>query len=438
MLRLASSVDVRARGVRGVQTDFALRGANFGQMLVLVDGVRLNDAQSGHHNGDIPVPLDAVERIEILHGAGSSLFGADAFGGTVNVITRRGASTPGLRGAGRKLRPRGRQRAGGLRARRAVSRRCAVSADRSSGFMYDRDFETVLARSRTALGRTAVSRRVPAEGVRREQLLRQRAVARVDQPDAGRRRPSLGRASGLERRGQRVVPHARRSVSLQPDDPGSSPTTAIARTRVHRRHDGHAPRLGGERLADAGRRGRRRLDPLDEPGRPRPRPRQRLRRVAAGLRRRARRSTPRCASIATTSSARPGVRRSASAGGRPSVAASARVGGPRVPRADVHRALLLGSGEPGRVRKWGRKRLVRRGRRGPVLPAAWVLQATVFGRADDDVIDWLRPTAAERWRTYNMRDVEHARRRGRRAQELCRRRVGACVVHRPRWSTRPR
>src|SRR5688572_15282312 len=90
VLRLVASVDVRARGIRGVQTDFAVRGANFGQMLVLVDGVRLNDAQSGHHNGDIPVPLDAVERIEILYGPGSSLFGADAFGGTVNVITRKG------------------------------------------------------------------------------------------------------------------------------------------------------------------------------------------------------------------------------------------------------------------------------------------------------------------------------------------------------------
>ena len=85
VLRLASSVDIRARGERGVQTDFAVRGANFGQMLVLIDGVRLNDAQSGHHNGDIPVPLDAVERIEVLYGPGSSLFGADAFGGTVNT-----------------------------------------------------------------------------------------------------------------------------------------------------------------------------------------------------------------------------------------------------------------------------------------------------------------------------------------------------------------
>src|SRR4030095_5027988 len=93
VLRLTASVDVRARGERGVQTDFAVRGANFGQMLVLVDGVRLNDAQSGHHNGDIPVPLDAVERIEVLSGPGSSIFGADAFGGTVNIITRHAPAT---------------------------------------------------------------------------------------------------------------------------------------------------------------------------------------------------------------------------------------------------------------------------------------------------------------------------------------------------------
>ena len=96
VLRLLSSVDVRARGTRGVQTDFSLRGASFGQTLVLVDGQRLNDAQSGHHNGDIPVPLESVDRIEVLYGAGSSLFGADALGGTINIITRRESAVPRL------------------------------------------------------------------------------------------------------------------------------------------------------------------------------------------------------------------------------------------------------------------------------------------------------------------------------------------------------
>ena len=151
VLRLASSVDVRMRGVRGVQSDFAVRGATFGQMLVLVDGVRLNDAQSGHHNGDIPVPLDAVERIEVLYGPGSSLFGADAFGGTVNVITRRSAESPSLLVQGGSFGlASGRGQVGFERG--AVRESLAVSADRSSGFMYDRDFRTTTARSQTALG----------------------------------------------------------------------------------------------------------------------------------------------------------------------------------------------------------------------------------------------------------------------------------------------
>ena len=54
---------MRARGPRDVQADLSIRGATFGQQLVLVDGVRLNDAQSGHHNSEFPVPLAALDRI---------------------------------------------------------------------------------------------------------------------------------------------------------------------------------------------------------------------------------------------------------------------------------------------------------------------------------------------------------------------------------------
>ena len=151
VLRLASSVDVRARGERGVQTDFAVRGANFGQMLVLVDGVRLNDAQSGHHNGDIPVPLDAIERIEVLHGPGSSLFGADAVGGTLNVITRRSAGPPSATlEAGSFGFVAGRGQAGIERG--AVKQTVTASAERSGGFMFARDFKTANVSSRTSFG----------------------------------------------------------------------------------------------------------------------------------------------------------------------------------------------------------------------------------------------------------------------------------------------
>ena len=66
--RLVSTIDVRARGPRDVQTDFSVRGSTFGQNLVLLDGLRLNNSQSGHHNGEIPIAPGAIERIEVAHG----------------------------------------------------------------------------------------------------------------------------------------------------------------------------------------------------------------------------------------------------------------------------------------------------------------------------------------------------------------------------------
>jgi len=152
-LRLAAGIEVRARGPLGVQTDFAVRGASFGQTAVLVDGVRLNDAQSGHHNGDIPVRLDDVERIEVLYGPGSSLYGADAFGGVINIITRRPASGGRARleagGFGTVAAGAG----AGLTAGQA---RIALGIDaaHSSGFADDRDFRTVTASAQVDIGKT--------------------------------------------------------------------------------------------------------------------------------------------------------------------------------------------------------------------------------------------------------------------------------------------
>ncbi|MGE0041596.1 MAG: TonB-dependent receptor plug domain-containing protein [Vicinamibacterales bacterium] len=147
VLRLAAGIDVRARGEAGVQTDFALRGAQFGQTLVLVDGQRLNDAQSGHHNGDIPVPLAAIERIEILRGPGSSVHGADAFGGTINVITRAAAVRPTVTVTA------GEYGAAAVAAAASLGSRgqhlLAGEVSHSDGFTADRDYDiaTVSARS---------------------------------------------------------------------------------------------------------------------------------------------------------------------------------------------------------------------------------------------------------------------------------------------------
>ena len=87
-LDLDSSVQVQSRAPNGVQGDISIRGGSFAQTLVMLNGIRLSDAQSAHHNFDIPVPLDAIERVEVLRGSGSTLYGSEAVGGVINVVTR--------------------------------------------------------------------------------------------------------------------------------------------------------------------------------------------------------------------------------------------------------------------------------------------------------------------------------------------------------------
>ena len=78
LLRLEPSLDLQQRVPNGVLTDLSIRGSSFGQTLVLLKGLRLNDAQTGHFNMNLPVPLEAVERIEVLKGTGSLFYGSDA------------------------------------------------------------------------------------------------------------------------------------------------------------------------------------------------------------------------------------------------------------------------------------------------------------------------------------------------------------------------
>lgn len=86
-LRTDPSTYIEQRGAGGAQADISIRGSSFEQTLVLVNGLRINDAQTSHHNLDLPVSMDAMSGIEILHGSGSTLYGTDAVGGVVDFIT---------------------------------------------------------------------------------------------------------------------------------------------------------------------------------------------------------------------------------------------------------------------------------------------------------------------------------------------------------------
>lgn len=87
LLHWAVGVDVQARSP--AQADVAIRGGSFEEVLVLVDGVRMSDAQTGHFDLDVAVPLQDVERIEVLRGPASAQYGSDAVGGVIHIVTRR-------------------------------------------------------------------------------------------------------------------------------------------------------------------------------------------------------------------------------------------------------------------------------------------------------------------------------------------------------------
>ena len=98
LLAQVVGVDVQRRGGPGVQADIGIRGSAFEQTLILLNGIPLRDPQTGHHNLNLPVPLETIERIEIVKGPGGLAFGGHATGGLVNIITRvPGASEGGLR-----------------------------------------------------------------------------------------------------------------------------------------------------------------------------------------------------------------------------------------------------------------------------------------------------------------------------------------------------
>lgn len=89
ILQYALNVDVRTRSPFGVQSDISIRGGNFDQTLVLVDGVKMNDPQTGHHTLNLPIPISQIEKIEVLQGGASRIFGPAAFSGVINIITKK-------------------------------------------------------------------------------------------------------------------------------------------------------------------------------------------------------------------------------------------------------------------------------------------------------------------------------------------------------------
>lgn len=88
LLRYVPGVDIRSRGANGAQADVSMRGGTFDQVLVMINGVNLTDAHTGHYSLNLPIDVSLIDRIEILQGTSASLFGLNAFAGAINIITK--------------------------------------------------------------------------------------------------------------------------------------------------------------------------------------------------------------------------------------------------------------------------------------------------------------------------------------------------------------
>lgn len=88
LLRYVGGVEVQQRGPMGTQANFLIRGGTFQQVLVLLDQMRLNDPLTGHFSSYLPVPLSEIDRIEIVKGPAAAVYGPDAVGGVIHIITK--------------------------------------------------------------------------------------------------------------------------------------------------------------------------------------------------------------------------------------------------------------------------------------------------------------------------------------------------------------
>lgn len=141
VLRYYAGIDIRQRGANGIQTDPGIRGSTFDQVLILINGIKMNDPQSGHHAMNLPVDINNVERIEIIKGPAARIYGQNAFAGAINIITK----TPDHSGLNAQISGGdfglfGGKIGGALKTGR-VAQYASVSHDQSDGYKYNTDYK---------------------------------------------------------------------------------------------------------------------------------------------------------------------------------------------------------------------------------------------------------------------------------------------------------
>lgn len=106
LLSHVAGIDLRQRGPFGTQADVSIDGGSFEQTLILVNGIKVLDAQTAHNGLNLPIPTDAIERIEIIRGPAARIYGINSLTGAINIVTKKpavsGASVHVYTGSGLK------------------------------------------------------------------------------------------------------------------------------------------------------------------------------------------------------------------------------------------------------------------------------------------------------------------------------------------------
>lgn len=98
ILQRQRGIEIARNGPAGTATSVYVRGANANQIVVLLDGVRIGSSTTGTASWNA-IPLGAIDRIEIVYGPLSTLYGADAIGGVIQIFTRKGEGAPVVTGS---------------------------------------------------------------------------------------------------------------------------------------------------------------------------------------------------------------------------------------------------------------------------------------------------------------------------------------------------
>ena len=141
LLQQEAGIDIRRQGVNGMQADLYIRGGSFDQTLLLIDGIKVEDPQTGHHTLNMALPLEVIERVEIIKGPAARVFGQNAFTGAINIVTKSNADT--VNSVGYKLGSYNQQQASGTLGTNLGNTSLIghASVNTSDGYRHNTDFE---------------------------------------------------------------------------------------------------------------------------------------------------------------------------------------------------------------------------------------------------------------------------------------------------------